>query len=109
MTNFFPKEFSDLEPWAAWALKDEPDRYRKRLGSTMEEMQAFYGAVKPRFKDAENYLNQFPLKEMPEPEARLMWLLYSWISVSFPIDVWGQPHVPDSGANDLTGIEAAAP
>ena len=44
-----PPEFSDLEPWVAeWCLDGEPQRYAKRLSSTMDEIQAFYDAVFPR-------------------------------------------------------------
>ena len=29
---------------------------------------------------------------------RLLWLCYSLVNVSFPVEVWRQPFVPDSGA-----------
>ena len=46
--RLLPPEFSDLEPFAAaWCIAHEPDRYAKRLASTMDEIQAFYDAVFP--------------------------------------------------------------
>jgi hypothetical protein len=107
-TAVFPKEFADLEPFADWSLEHEPERYTKRLSSSMDMMQAFYDATFPRARVAMDYLNQFTLNDLPLEAKRLLWLLYSLITVSFPIEVWKQPHVPDSGANDFTGVGAPA-
>ena len=103
-TPRLPAEFADLEPFADWALAAEPERYRKRLTSTMDELQAFYDAALPRLEDAAHYLEQFPLDALPEPAAHLLQLCYSLINVSFPIEAWRQPRVPDSGASTLDCI-----
>ncbi len=93
-----PPEFSDLEPFAnTWCLAHEPERYAKRLASTMEEMQAFYDAVFPRAEAAMAYLDRFPLDQLPDDARRLVYLLYSLIMVSFPIEIWKQPYIPDTG------------
>ena len=47
-----PTAFADLEPFAHWCLEHEPERYAKRLSSTMDELQAFYDAAFPRLGDA---------------------------------------------------------
>ena len=94
-----PPEFSDLEPFAKeWCLASEPERYAKRLASTMDEMQALYDAAMPRADAAMTYLDQYPLEDMPEDGVNLLHLLYSMIMVSFPVERWGQPRVPDAGA-----------
>jgi hypothetical protein len=94
-----PKEFSDLEPFAAkWCLATERERYAERLSSSMEEMQAFYDAVFPRAEQAISYCDTFPLDDMPDDALNLLRLLYSLVMVSFPVEAWRQPHVPDSGA-----------
>jgi hypothetical protein len=101
-----PDEFSDLEPFAAkWSLATERERYAERLSSSMQDMQALYDAVFPRTEAARKYLDQFPLDDLPEDATNLMHLLYSLIVVSFPIECWKQPNVPDSGAAylDLVG------
>ncbi|BCI85597.1 hypothetical protein NIIDMKKI_08030 [Mycobacterium kansasii] len=36
-----PAEFADLDPYLDWDLANEPERYAKRLASSMSEMQAF--------------------------------------------------------------------
>jgi len=93
-----PAEFSDLEPWVRdWCLGSEPERYAKRLSSTMEEIQAFYDAIFPRAQDAIVYLEQFPLNELPEDAFRLLKLLYSLIVMSFPVEIWKRPTIPDTG------------
>ena len=93
-----PPQFSDLEPLAKdWCLASEPERYAKRLASTMDEMQTFYDAFFPRAEEAIAYLDKFPLHELPDDARRLLHLLYSLIMVSFPVEIWRQPYIPDTG------------
>jgi hypothetical protein len=94
----FPPEFGDLEPMAAWSLRTEAERYAKRLSSTMDELQAFYDAAFPRIEAALTYLDRFELDALPEDATRLLWLYYSLVNASFPVEVWRQARVPDSGA-----------
>jgi hypothetical protein len=97
-----PTEFADLEAFAAdWSLESEAERYAKRLSSTMDELQAFYDAAFPRLEAATAYLDGFALDELPEDATRLLWLCYSLVNVSFPVEVWRQPRVPDSGAASI--------
>ena len=94
--SFLPAVFSDLEPFAeAWCLATERERYAKRLNSTMQEMQSLYDAVLPRIEAAIAYCDAFPLDDLPDDARRLLLLLYSFVTVSFPIEVWKQPHVLD--------------
>ncbi len=102
--NVLPTEFADLEPYADWALETEADRYAKRLASPMDELQAFYDAAFPRLEAAMAYLDQFPLDALPEDATRLLWLCYSLVNASFPVEVWRQPRVPDSGAASMDAI-----
>ena len=93
-----PPQFSALEPFAkSWCLATEPERYAKRLASTMDEMQAFYEALFPRAEEAIAYLDIFPLHDLPDDARRLLHLLYSLIMVSFPVEIWRQPYIPDTG------------
>ena len=98
MTNALPSDFADLEPFFAWALETESERYTKRLASTMDELQAFYDVAFPRLEDAMTYLDALPFNALPADATRLLWLCYSLVNVSFPVEVWRQPRVPDSGA-----------
>jgi hypothetical protein len=99
MSALLPKDFADLEGYAeTWALPTEAERYGMRLASTVEEMRAFYDAIVPRYDAAVGYLEQFPLDSLPEDATRLLHLLYSMMQASFPVEVWHQPRVPDSGS-----------
>jgi hypothetical protein len=92
-----PAEFSDLEPFVRdWCFDGEPQRYAKRLASTMDEIQGFYDAVMPRAEEAIRYLEKLPLDALPEDASRLLKLLYSLIVMSFPVEIWRQPRIPDT-------------
>ena len=39
-----------------------------------------------------------PFDELPDDAEHLLQLVYSLVMVSFPVEAWRQPHVPDSGA-----------
>ena len=97
--RLLPAEFSDLEPFAAtWCLATEHERFAKRMSSSMDEMQAFYDACFPRAEEAIAFCDKFPLDDMPDDAQRLLQMLYSLVMVSFPVEAWRQPNVPDSGA-----------
>ena len=100
MTNaLLPSQFAELEPYATtWCLATERERFAQRLASTMDEMQAFYDAFFPRSEEAIAYCEKFPLDELPEDAEQLLYLIYSLVMVSFPVEAWRQPNVPDSGA-----------
>jgi hypothetical protein len=93
-----PAEFAELEAFADWILPTERERYAKRLASTMDEMQAFYDAAFPLLEAANKYLERFGMDGLPDPERNLLLLMMSLVLVSFPVEVWSQPRVPDSGA-----------
>jgi len=109
MTALFPSEFADLEPFADWCLPTEAQRYAKRLGSTMDQMQAFYDAITPRTEEALAYCDKFALDALPDDVLNLMHLLYSLVTVSFPVECWKQPRVPDTGATSLDCVVEPVP
>jgi hypothetical protein len=100
----FPAAFADLEPFADWAIPTERARYDKRVATDMAELQAFYDAVFPRLEAGVEHLKGVPLDGIGEEDARLLWLFCSLVTVSFPVEVWRQPRVPDSGAATIDAI-----
>jgi hypothetical protein len=97
--SMLPDEFADLERFAAkWSLESEHERYNTRLASTIQEMREFYDAAFPRTETAMAYLEKLPFDALPEDALNLLYLLYSLIQVSFPVEVWHQPKVPDTGS-----------
>ena len=110
MTAILPAGFEDLEPYAArWSLATEGERYAERLSSSMDDMEAFYAAAMARADDARAYLDGFPLDELPDDALALLHLLYSLICVSFAVECWKQPNVPDSGAAYLDLVKEPVP
>ena len=103
-----PAEFAALEPFSDWVLASEPERYARRLASSMAEMQAFYDAAFPLLEPAMAHLDEFSAGELPEPERTLMLLMMSLVTVSFPVEVWKQARVPDSGAAYLDLVSEPA-
>jgi hypothetical protein len=97
----FPAAFVELEPFAGWALRTERERYTKRLSSSMDDLQAFYDAAFPRLEEMMDYIDGFDLQALPDDAGRLLWMGYSLVNVSFPVEVWRQARVPDSGAASL--------
>jgi hypothetical protein len=104
MTPVLPAEFADLEPFSDWCLPTEAERYSKRLASSMEEMQSFYDAAFPRLGQILAYLDSIPLDALPDDARLLLELSYSLVNVSFPVEVWRQPRVPDSGAASMDAV-----
>ncbi len=96
-----PPDFADLEPFTSWSLKTEAQRYEKRLASSMDELQAFYDAAFPRLGEAMAYLDRLDFDALPDDARALLWLCYSLVNASFPVEVWRQPRVPDSGAASM--------
>jgi hypothetical protein len=104
MTAILPPEFSDLESFADWCLRTEAERYAKRLSSSMDDMQSFYDAAFARLEDILSYLDKLELNDLPPDADQLLLLSYSLVTVSFPVEVWRQPRVPDSGAASMDAV-----
>ena len=105
-----PPEFAQLEPYTAtWCLATEPERWARRLGSTMADMQAFYDAFFPRAEEAIAYCERFPLEEMPAEAERLLLLLHSLLMVSYAVEVWKQPEVINGGSARIDRIREPHP
>ncbi|MEZ5168353.1 MAG: hypothetical protein R2695_18460 [Acidimicrobiales bacterium] len=63
-------------------------------------MQAFYDAAFPRLAAVMEHARAVPVGEglIDELDRNLAYLAFSLVTVSFPVEAWKQPHVPDSGA-----------
>jgi hypothetical protein len=96
-----PAQFADLDTYADWILPSEKDRYAKRIASSMDELQAFYDATFPRLEDGAEYLKDVDIVDISDEDRNLLWLFSSLVTVSFPVEVWRQARVPDSGASSV--------
>jgi hypothetical protein len=104
-----PAQFAALEPFTDWCLPSEGDRYAKRVASTMEELQAFYDVAFPLLESSTDYLKGVSLDDISDEDRNLTWLFCSLVTVSFPIEVWRQPRVPDAGASSIDVIVEPGP
>ena len=102
--SLLPESFADLEPFSDWVLPTERARYAKRLSSTMAELQAFYDAAFGRLEEGATYLERFEMSALPEDAKHLLWLFCSLVTVSFPVEVWHQARVPDSGSASFDAV-----
>ncbi len=97
--RLLPDGYADLEPYVPeWARPTRQERYVTRLSKTLPELTEFYDAVAPRAEEAIGYLNDRDIRDLAEPDGRLLCLLYSMILVSYAVNVFEQPRIPDSGA-----------
>lgn len=104
MASILPAEFADLEPFADWALPTERQRYAKRVGSTMAQLQAFYDAAFPRLQAGTEYLKKVQLDDVADDDKHLLWLFCALVTVAFSVEAWRQPRVPDSGAASIDSV-----
>ena len=104
-----PPAFVELEAFADWALPTEAQRYAKRLASSMDELQAFYDAAFPRLEDGTDYLKGVSLDGISDEDRNLLWLFSALVTVSFPVEVWRQARVPDSGASAIEATVEPVP
>jgi hypothetical protein len=75
----------------------------------MRELHEFYDAFTPRFEEAIDYCDKFPLDEVPDDALNLLHLIYSMIMVSMAIEVFGQQKPTDSADAVIDRIGAPAP
>ncbi len=104
-----PAQFAALEPFADWALPTEGERYAKRLASTMDELQAFYDAAFPVLEQNVDTLKSISLDGISDEDQNLLWLFAALITASFPVEVWRQPKVPESGAAAIDAVVEPVP
>jgi hypothetical protein len=103
-------EFSDLEPFAErWCLATERERWAERLSSSMDELQEFYDAALPRVEEAIAYCDKFPLDDMPDDAVALLRLVYSFVIVSFAVELWSQPYPPDTRGTSFDRLSEPRP
>ncbi len=100
-----PSQFSDLEVFVdTWALETEAERYAQRLASSMAELQAFYDAAFPHLESGAEYLKGVSLEGISDEDRTLLRLFFSLVNASFPVEVWSQPRVPESGAAQFPAV-----
>lgn len=82
-------DFSDLSRFIDnWGLDSAHDRLKKRSTVDLTELNAFYDAVTPRLEEIIEFLNQFPVNEIPEQFKPIAYMALAICEVDDPINVW---------------------
>ncbi len=92
-----PEGFADLEALVdEWALPSMTARTRKRHASSMDQITAYYDAVKPRLTDILDHLSEVPYDgALPDDEHRLLGLALMLGEVTTAVEWYNQPGVVD--------------
>ena len=102
MSTTAAEGFAELEPYVEdWARPTRAERYAVRLSKPFDELVEFYDAIAPHAEEAIAHLDDLDLDALPDDAARLLHLLYSMILVSYAVNVFHQPRIPDSGRGVL--------
>ena len=105
-----PSAFAEFEPYAEkWCLAKEAERWDTRLSTPMPQIREFYDAFTPRFEEAIDYCDKFPLDDLPEDVVNLLHLIYSMIMVSMAVEVFGTQKPADSADAELHRVSAPVP
>ena len=94
--HLLPEQFADLEGLVGeWSLATERKRNKKRLSSSMAEIQSVYEALLPRMNEIMGYLNQYPLDGMPDDARHLFYLTLSLAEITPAVELYKSPSVID--------------
>ncbi|PQE00160.1 hypothetical protein CYL16_15225 [Mycobacterium sp. EPG1] len=105
-----PNAFAEFDQFAdKWCLATEPERWAMRLNTSMPEILAFYEAFTPRFEEAIDYCDKFPLDDLPDDVLNLLHLVYSMIMVSMAVEVFGTQKPADSADAVIDRVSAPVP
>jgi hypothetical protein len=105
-----PTAFAELESFAEkWCLPTEAERWHMRLATSMPEIRAFYDAFTPRFEEAIDYCDKFPLDDVPEDALNLLHLIYSMIMISMAVEIFGAQKPTDSADAVIDRVGAPVP
>jgi hypothetical protein len=105
-----PTEFAELEAFAStWCLATEPERWQRRMASSMDELLAFYHAAFSRLEAAIEHCDLFPLDNLPADVERLLQLIFSLVLVATAVEVFGQPKTVDAADAVLHRVNEPLP
>ena len=83
-----PEKFTYLEEYMPWSLATERERNRKRLSSSMQDIREFYDALLTDAEPILEYLNAFPLADMPQAQQNLLNLTLAFAEVANAVELF---------------------
>jgi hypothetical protein len=86
------RDFSDLDALVAeWGLPTWYERLLKRAHTPMEELRAFHAAMVPRLEEIIQFLNQWPLEQIPDEYMPLSYAALAVCEADGAVETWKQP------------------
>lgn len=106
MGKSVPDQFAELEIFVeqGWSLPTETARWRKRVTSDMDSIQAFYEGMLARMDEVIEFLDQHPLDDVPKEARPLFYLALAFMDISPAVEIFGTPDVPGC-AFDISRID----
>ena len=93
MSGMLPSGFEDLEVWMDWSLVTMAERSARRCSSSMEDLEAFYGAMLPRLEAVLGYLAEIPADDEAPENKRLLDLAKSLAEVAPAVELFFEPTI----------------
>lgn len=82
-------DFSDLEKFIKeWGDVDAHSRLRKRSSAEFSDIKAFYDVIVPHLEEIIEFLNQFPIDDIPEQYQPLAFMALSACEIDDPVNIW---------------------
>jgi len=82
-------DLSELKPYIElWGHARASERLRKRVDTALVGQQDFYDAASPHLNAIIEYLNQFPVDEIPEKDKPLAYMALALCEVDDAIHLW---------------------
>jgi hypothetical protein len=95
MITLLPAQFSSLEDLVdEWVLPTEEARMRKRFGSSIKELNTFYGRMVEALPAIMAYLHDIEPKAMTPEDRTLLGLTLSLADVSVAVEKVKAPRSP---------------
>lgn len=84
--------FPELEKFvAAWGLPTAHERLIKRSNTSLDEIQTFYDAITPRLEEIIDFLNQYPVDDIPPEYLPLSYTALAVCEIDDVVNVWHAP------------------
>lgn len=82
-------DFTDLTEFMdEWGYADAHQRLNKRSNADFSSIKRFYDAVVPLLEEIIEFLNQFPVDDIPEEFKPLAYMTLAACETDDPVNVW---------------------
>ena len=87
-------DFSELKEFMdEWGDADAHQRLSKRTSAEFSDIKRFYDAVVPRLEEIIEFLNRFPVDDIPGEHRPLAWMALAACEMDDPVNVWKAPEL----------------